>query len=401
MVTLLDHIIAYFDHRLSDAESADLLHEVSGDPDKLRQFKDHENLRARIERAKSNVSVRPKVEDDLFSRIAQIQKSERLPLKAAARSFRMRAAMAGLGTIAAAVLVKLAVFGSPGAMHNTAQVMPSDSRPQSAEATLTPHVSSSVAADRVAILTKHNRALPGVAHASTAIALSRDEAHPVVAHASQSEESATTDGLLLNAPVRSLGGPSLNAASASMLSTMALPVDEHPSWEFSLSGESGTLHPSGIHDLWVVSGLRSDIGYFISHSSLVGIRVSGFRTHSEFDSKSTSTIAAGSTPSHLESHDAMKLAGEIYVEHRLPLLEGRLQLSGSLSAGLMPDGNFVSAELGVQLPIFSRVLAGLSFAFSRTQSSAGSIQANSTNADLSRWHSPYGARVLYGVSYQL
>ncbi|HET6512918.1 MAG TPA: hypothetical protein VFH43_12040 [Candidatus Kapabacteria bacterium] len=75
-----DRIIAYFDGRLTDDESADLLHRVSVSPEIRRIFREHEMLREMAHTAQASTVVRPELEASIFSRIEALAAAEQAPL---------------------------------------------------------------------------------------------------------------------------------------------------------------------------------------------------------------------------------------------------------------------------------------------------------------------------------
>src|SRR5581483_159130 len=74
-----DTIIAYFDGRLNDTESAELMHRVSVSPEIRDLFEQHRALRQLAVRAARNISIAPELEEAVFSRIEALEQEERLP----------------------------------------------------------------------------------------------------------------------------------------------------------------------------------------------------------------------------------------------------------------------------------------------------------------------------------
>lgn len=78
-MTIEDQIIAYFDGRLDDHDSAELLHRASVSPEIRELFQEHQLLREHAQRSIASAAIPASLESSLFERIAMMQEEEVLP----------------------------------------------------------------------------------------------------------------------------------------------------------------------------------------------------------------------------------------------------------------------------------------------------------------------------------
>jgi len=394
MILIEDAIIAYFDKRLSDAERADLLQQVSANPEHRKLFQQHEALRGRMQLARANVSVQPHIEDGLFSRIAALQPKVRPLIPAFARI-----PMSAYATLALATIATL-YFAVPNMVQRNEQLSGVEVH---SSVTRTSEVSSKATlkngAESVATAATHSTRVKSVPQSQITSDREQFAVKENVKNPAAVEPTIAPIGLAAKAPhevaIESrLVGPSdamLHASGATL-------VSESHSFEFSLEGTNGTVYPTGMHHMWDASGARASVGYFITPSNLIGLRVSGLSVR-------TSPIAImpqqGNTIRPDTGQFSMRYAGELYLEHQEILMNGKLLLIGSISGGLIQQGNLISADLGIRIPFTAHLQGGLSYSLSRVHSNENlqyydvarnSIETRSPNS--------LSSRLLYGMSYE-
>jgi hypothetical protein len=395
MTLIEDSIIAYFDKRLSDAERADLLQQVSANSAHRKLFQQHEAIRNRIYRAQLNVAVAPVVEAKLLSTIAALQQHP-APFVPRPMHFPIGAFASVLVAIVSTLyLVAPTLHSFSGATDQrrpmSAQLLHS-SEPSKPNALMGATAANSSSIDILAThLESGKRAARWIA--SDAIqprdAISTNSEAILPAYEAPSAEENIS---------RIIAPREISIAELPAKSAIALHVNrdrdwqtESPKFECSLIGANGGVYPTGIHHLWDLGGVGISGGYFVGPGNLVGLRVSASRARNE----------GNQFPIRPDSASfATRLSAELYVEHRELLFNGKLIVTGALGAGLIQRGNLLSAEVGIRIPVSSRIQLGVAYSLSRTHS-AEPAQYFDIARNLIETRSPnsINSRLLYGLSY--
>jgi hypothetical protein len=419
MSNLLEEtIIAYYDNRLSDAESADLLHQASRDSEIRRMLRAHEGLRTRMQRASANVVVRPDLEAKLFGSIAGLQaieESATTPIVRAAllHAPRFRVAVGALA-VAALVLIGLNFVAPP--KQQVRSIAPED-RALNANAVGGAGESfasnPSVSCDQRDVVKEdirheiHAASAPipsGNANASKAIGFESES--PSV----RAKSEGSTEKEPIAYPVETLAlrsaGPSTIGATRSlgdMYQPLAPVANTDPHFDLAISGASGSMLPFREHELHELGGAQASLGYFISSKNLVGFRLSLNRMHGYVIEPSS---GVGPKPDDAKPDDGQSkvlLGEEVFAEHREWLFHDHILASAGVSGGLLPNGNIFGAEIAAKTPIFGELLGGLGVAFTRAHVGATTEAARTVGAAPITVEARNTAKVLLylGISYSL
>ncbi len=400
MTLLEDSIIAYFDNRLSAAERADLLRQVSADAEHRKLFQQHEAMRSRIYRAQVNVSVAPVVEEKLLASIAAMQPSTapfiakpiHVPLGAFA--FAVVAIVSTLyltaplfrTSTATRSLASLNRASSAGSADQKPQALVTQPSEMIMERPVTSAITATVRNSDGSLSASRSNApiteVPKKSEFLSNILPKSEEINSVGKFGDVRPYAVPVKGELTD------GAPALRAMDAMLDRSSAT-----PKCEITLLGMNGGGSPNGMHHLWDFGGAGIAAAYYLDASDLVGIRASGGRVK----------VGENLTPLSLRPDSASfatRYTAELFVEHRELVLNGRLILTGAIGAGLMQQGNLFSAELGFRIPVTSRLQAGVTYSLSRTHWTAD-LQYFDPNDKKIETHGPnsINSRLLYGLSY--
>lgn len=426
-----DTIIAYFDGRLSDEESAELLHRVSVSPEIRQVFREQEMLRDFATTAARNVSVRPEVESALFSRIAAMQEEERIaaaPLVSASKNVGMRR-----GALAALLLVLLAAgtalhYGGSGEKSPTAPASRSiNGSTASQSASVAAEASQSAATNSVSstasqsmitdapvamasgnTLRARNQGLQNTTRSSASIAAGS----PGIQQTSTNDPAVSvvsTD--IIDGNITALGSRDANMSAVlepdQFLHAHLMASDLSESYSrFELGWETSTgfNSPADRGSVAPLSEQRVHAGYFVGAHDQVGLRLTSglYQTLTE----SRSVGLAGSYAAISRSNEAVRQFGEeVYYLHRFDI--GGLMLDGSAAAGLLDAGWSATIEASVKWPLSSHLLTGVSFSLSRVHSNAPTAQdlmGEETSMPVivsgSDVRNTLNGRIQYGLSYR-
>jgi hypothetical protein len=428
-----DTIIAYFDGRLSDDESAELLHRVSVSPEIRSIFREHERLRAIAKTAARNVAVRPEIESAVFANIAALQDEERkgaaplpeVPQRAsvAMRRTTLAAALLALLLAGSALYFELAKTNTSPATRNAPIASSSSlaanstaSVPNTVAASTNGAQSVSAAADsRNVSSSPQSIALRGVRTSSSA-----NGANPIHRTSSTQLSTSATDNT--SAPFSSATWQAdeqisavvpMNAEAVSIrepersLYTKFQPTDIGESFdrfELGLESSTGFNSPADQGNIQPFGDQRVHLGYFLSAHDQLGLRL----TYGEFQTLQESRNGMSGVYSSVDRTNVatMQLAKEIYYLHRLDL-PGGLMLDGSAGGGLLNNGWLATLELGLKIPLSAQIQFATSFSLSRVHSNAPTAQdLMEEEASMpvilsgSDVHNTLNGRLHYGLSYR-
>jgi len=404
-----DTIVAYFDGRLNDEDSAELLHRVSVSPEIRELFQEHEAIRGVAYRAARNVSVSPELEESVFARVAALQEAEReraVPI--AFWTLPRVSAMAG-----AAALIAIGVF-APWGMSDTIvkQTNGPSSVVQGTQGTQSQVANSTVAenpslTDRKIsneITRENTSSSEGKGNLMIA------DASPVAAIPSQDESVASIQIIPQPAQSDRINMPSVGGEPKTLRSLSGLPDrDNAPMFEFGFATDITpgfnvpaslvTQTPSFIN---LATEFAVRAGYNFDSRNQVGLRIArtGFPdlqiTTSQLNGY---TLVTGSMASQV-----IGFSEEAFYKHRIPINDGLLFVTLSAGGGLYQSGSLLSGEVGLEMPLNDRLIGGVSFIMNRYHQNGGENAILSGNGpviyDGPNVFNTLDGRIEYGLSYR-
>jgi hypothetical protein len=369
-----DTIIAYFDHRLSDAESADLLHRVSTDPKSHQLFKQHEAVRTRMNTASAGVVVFPRLDDKVMANIAALQRQDGRKFAFLRTSTLMlgSAVAAGLAIVFYLVTANVhtnsqaTLLKTPSAVAANAQ--PRESTTQefasAASSTSTSTTQSDLSANQNVVSQGSTIRSTGISkHRVHTSRVHDQETFPseavVASNVTSTNEAANLDpipAIQIKSTLPTSAGNISDFTPGQTLAANSLgTVDNlNATFELAIQGATGSMIEN---DLRAFGGLRAQAGYFLTGADLAGIRVTSSRLRRFSNTAPTGT-------DHDGAYYTSELRGGVFIEHREPLLDGRILVLGAVGAGISSIGNQLSADLGFLVPLNARLSTGITFELS-------------------------------------
>lgn len=408
-----DRIIAYFDGRLTDDESAELLHRVSISPEIRRVFREHEMLREMARTAQSSVVVRPEVEASLFARIEAIAESERtaraVPPLFLARWRRSLTLAAGV------VLVGAAAWLAPGLLN--------DDQGRPTTGTFSPATSSdarvsdgAAAEDRIGASPSAELTQQGTGSDGTAATNATRLAPEITTHTADvtkstikvraleasagtaSEQSKPVDATLTQesslstatiSEVRDLKAASIGALIGGergitpVFNKLEADLESMPRFEATLETSTGFVHPANEASIDPLSEVRLSLGYRVHDNIVLGVR--GGSGNYLMPQEATQQDMGHYIAVTREVATARYFNVGGFVTGRMySVLSSAMMGDLTLGAGWIPeDGYAVSLEAGLKIPVISSTFVALSAGLTRVHSNATDMQQILDTAPLS------------------
>ena len=399
-------IVAYFDGRLTDTESAELLHRVSISPEIRQLFTEHEMLRNMAYRTARNVSIPTELEESLFAHIASLQEDEKgialLPEAEGFWSIRRISVAAAVVAILLAGAVESLHYNSNEPLNGTQAIRTSQISGPSAESeglhTSQPSTmalqSSHVVGNRaIALNSYHN---DGIAETVK----EADESSNAPVFGKNDDENIVLAPALRTVELSHINQPSIGGPFS--LRDMAY-TDVPRRFEIGLSTSSpGVTMPAIGHNLNPFA-YEVRAAYNLDEHNQAGIRVAS-------DYFQGLNIAMASTSGFTNITGSMGVKRfatyELFYNRVQAIDGGRFFLSLGLGAGLYSEGNLMSMELGFKLPLGDRLLAGVTFRATRVHQNGASEQELMSSQSVpviysgQDIHNTLNGVFLYGLSYQ-
>ena len=417
-------IIAYFDGRLTDSEGAELLHRVSISPEIRQLFSEHEMLRNMAYRSVQNVSVRPELEDALFTSIAALQQEEKtaavLPQASGFWSVRR------ISIAAAVVGLLLAGIGDSielGANHTTNHIAT-----QAHTNAQQPLASSNVISGNSALL-PGNLVTPALPATTGKGSIHTNRANTLNLHAAVSKglnagietsnlplaDTTALDRMIAMAPepritpVNNINRQQVGEPTRATLRDL-FTANEPSRFEIGLMTSGGVFtRPADGISLNPFSAYHLQASYSLGEHDRVGVRAA-----SEFLQylQTSSNAGTGFTSVTGSMEQRRVLSYTLFYERVQEVNAGRFYVIGGVGAGLYSlgslasAGNLVSAELGLRLPLSDRLFAGATIMVSRMHQNGLSKEelissqpgpAIYSGQDI---HNTLNEVFLYGLSYR-
>jgi hypothetical protein len=385
-----DTIIAYFDGRLNDSESAELMHRVSISPEIRDLFEQHQLLRRIAVRAARNVSVSPNVEDAVFANIAALQSKEQRKPVAAFWSMRRGAVAAGLAILLGAGVVATLNSSEPTSVpyapKDRAVTVTSDIASGHSFATKVQNVDAGPVVHR--IVESHPLRQP----------LTKVATPPAGAEIVEVPISLIADARTVQA--EHIQPPTIISHSISDLLVSA--SGEENRFEIGLSNSSqATAMPGSVAGVPAMRDWALNAAYAFDDHNLAGVRLEeGLFNIQNTVPSSDATYYVGS------QSQSWKQTYGLYYEHREYFGRGGFMVAGDVGAGLFGSGNYVTFGLGGRLPIGDHFLAGATISLTRKHDGGPTkdeILSNSSQPVIfegSDIHNTLITRIEYGLSYR-
>jgi hypothetical protein len=437
-----DTIISYFDGRLSDDESAELMHRVSISPEIRTVFREHKMLREMSAAAARNVSVRPEAESALFTRLAALEREEKVvaPIfQAKPAGFAMRRmtlAAALLAVVLAGTALYYEITKPTTVIDRSVASAASVASGESASSATSSSVISAPSASNLGSAVGQSTSsgslgttvLNTAEHNTAANITSKLNAHrmssqSIAAHSINNRQqngtlAPSTSNTIAEANVDLVGERISNVSPvASDRATIFEPdqsfrpsfrspdiAESYSRFEVGIETATGFNSPADQGSFMPFGEQRLHVGYMISPSDQVGVRI----THATYQSLQDSRSGMAGVYASLDRTNTAtwQLAKEAYYLHRFNF-GGALVFDASAGGGVIDQGWLATIEVGAKLPISSRLLAGVSFSLSRVHSNAPTAQdlmEEETSVPVllsgSDVHNTLNGRIQYGLSYR-
>ncbi|MDP4200691.1 MAG: hypothetical protein Q8922_08695 [Bacteroidota bacterium] len=401
-----DTIIAYFDGRLNDSQSAELMHRVSISPEIREIFTQHETMRRMATRAARNVSVSPNVEAAVFAEIAALQREERRKTPAGFWSIRrgaMAAAILGIISIGLAESFDRESIVVPAAVQTSAYQNPSSvatatgSPVQNANATsVTPEAAT------LAVKNISKNLVRSSQHSSVGIPVVAPSYDVMPASGSdiKDREIAYT-AMPRETQAEHIQPPGIIAHSIADLAIA--PLDAMSRYEIGIETSTQSITPANAFAAGPLQDWVLHAAYALDEHDLAGVRIErgmfGSLTVDQTASTGFNEFAASMEPTWLTTY-------EVYYTRRLSVDRGLFLIDGSVGAGLFSGGNFMDVSAGVRIPIAEHFLAGATWSLTRrhengqTKQELLSSQSGPAIYDGPDIHNTLLSRIEYGLSYR-
>ncbi|GEM_PF-2301005 len=390
-----DTIIAYMDGRLTDSESAELLHRVSVSPEIRDIFEKHVTLRNISYRAARNVSVPPELEEDLFAHIESLQEAERDAVPVGFWSTRR------LSMTAAAIAILLVAFigGMEYHTNNAGDIKQLHVAPVAAS--VNPASANSVATTTMSVPSIQNIVTSGVApHRSWVVRNSVPRiAAPVTPVAAQNaEQNSTASTIQLVPRAKEVGRvelPRTGSTLASLRSQQDIALnDGNSKFELSIATPitSGFSRPSNVPQLNPFATVSLRAAYNLDSKNQVGLRF----TEGSFQGLQQ-TSGAGFTEVSLGSQSG--LSGEILYRHREPV-EGLFFVTAGAGYGIYSLGMLITGEVGFEVPFGDHLLGGFSMVLTNLHQRDIQTSDAAIIYDNGPIYKTLDGRIEYGLTYK-
>jgi hypothetical protein len=400
-----DTIVAYFDGRLNDEDSAELLHRVSVSPEIREIFQEHEAIRVVAYRAARNVAVSPELEESVFARVAALQEKSEKILPLAFWTLPRISAIAG-----AATLIAVGLFAPWGTSDTNSS---NNSLVQGTEMTQVTQGTAMLDGSHVvenAILNgrKFSNKIGSGNTLSSNNMNSIADANPVGVIPLQKQADASIEIIPQAAKADRINMPGIGTPQPTLRSLSSLPdADNAPMFEVGLATNlmSGFNEPADVPQTQLLSEFAFRAAYNFDSRNQIGFRL----TRVAFPELQTQ-------PANLNGYTLVTgtigqsqpgFSEEIYYKYRLPINDGLFYLTGSVGGGFYNLGSLLSGELGFEVPVSEKLIGGVSFILSRLHQNGSQedvLNANALNGpviyDGANVYNSLAGRFEYGMSYR-
>jgi hypothetical protein len=409
-VPIEDTIIAYFDGRLNDADSAELLHRVSVSPEIRQIFQEHEALRQMSFRAARNAVVSPELEESVFTQVAALSEDRRRLIPVAFWSLPRISAVAG----AAAFVLLIATLTLVQNANDHSTI--SQSTDAFAQASVQVPASSDISSQQVASQTlapaptANGRVSDVKSIATTAPSKIIPLALPDFGEEKQSASEPVIRILPQPGESNHVNMPTVDNPPQTMRSLRGLPdPDEAPMFEIGLASDAmpGFNAPANVIEqpmpvLDLASEFALRFGFNIDARNQIGFRF----TRVSFPSMAVTATPAGLgyTVVNGSIESAIGSAEELVYKHREPMDQGLFYLTGSVGGGFYTQGTLLSCELGLEVPVSDKLMGGVSVIVSRLHQYGSEQNASSGSGPViyegANIYNTLAGRMEYGLTYR-
>lgn len=417
-VPIEDTIIAYFDGRLNDADSAELLHRVSVSPEIRQAFQEHAALRHMAFRAARNTVVSPELEESVFSQVAALSKDRTRAVPVGFWSLPRVSAVVG----AAAIVLLIALLSPRQSSNNppiTSQVVASQNAPSFGATS--EQVPSSLLSSAISSGSVTAQSLAPASITNVRMSKEKLEAAPAPVKITPlnlpdlgEQKQNIAEPIIQIVPKaeasNDINMPTVGSPPQTMLSLRGLPdPDEAPLFEIGLASDAMPgfnapadviERPLPIVDLASEFALR--FGFNIDSRNQIGLRL----TRVTFPNMSWAATpgAFGYTVANGSIESQIGYAEEIVYKHREPMDQGLFYLTGSVGGGIYSQGSLFSCELGLEVPVSDKLMGGVSVIVSRLHQYGSEQNAVSGNGPVifegANIYNTLAGRMEYGLTYR-
>lgn len=394
-------IIAYFDGKLSDHESAELMHRVSVSPEIRDLFQQHEALRGLAYRSARNISVPASLEESLFARISGTDREKALPLA----FWNLRR----ISTVAAGFAVLLAMVASSlefkNARWQSTNSVPASNVNENIAPVLEP--SSDVAANAGSEVKFSSALIPARSY-STDRSNGNGSANDNPP-ASENSIAVTEDApaiLLSPAPRESSGEqarinmPGVGNQPIASLQTLASEVGNSP-WEFSFAtSASGFASPVVTLSPQFISDFTLRGGYSLDANDEVGLSFS--RTTAFANLNSVPSQQVGFIDVTRVFNNLPQYAEEIYYQRRDPIIinNALIYITERIAGGMYSNGSVIGADAGIEIPVSNHLLGGISVELNRLHQTNSGTYSQPVIFEGPNIYNSFSGTIQYSMSYR-
>ncbi|HEY3874741.1 MAG TPA: hypothetical protein VGM92_04655 [Candidatus Kapabacteria bacterium] len=364
-------IIAYFDGRLSDHESAELLHRVSVSPEIRQMFQQHEALRQLANRAARNTVIPASLEESLFDRIEGNRSRRAVPMA----FWNVRRVSMAVG----AVGIVLAVLA--GSLEFNTMKLTSSTQPNAVvRNTVMASTPSNIAAS----------AAPVAPEFSITAETSTGTNAGIIAHSHTSARDISNQNIRSSQSAMPVIAPMEEAQSIALIPTPRTPVVARinmpgvgntpiKSVDDLLASEQDSRFELGVatnYAEWnAPAGIPSSAqffsnfslrgGYNLDPNDQVGLVVSRETGGSVLNPRINSGFGfTNVTSTFLPQQETFE---QLFYKRRQPFIvnNGLFYATAALSGGLYSNGTVVGASAGFEIPVGDHMITGVSVLVNR------------------------------------
>jgi hypothetical protein len=393
-----DTIVAYFDGRLNDSESAELMHRVSISPEIREIFEQHQLIRRMAVRAARNVTVSPNVEDAVFANIAALASQEQKKKLGAFWSMRRGAVVAAVAVLLGVGIVASLKSSEPNSVPYIAPQAQTAITSDVARVHGVADNAPTAETGNISTPIEHRASMPRVAQPTV-----RDAAPAnVQAETAYMPISLVADARTLQA--EQIQPPTIISHRIGDL--LVRSSDEPTQFEVGLANSThATMPAAGVGSSSALQDWTFRAGYSFDEENIAGVtfEYGKVNMHTVVPAAPDATYYTGNqVPTWTPMIGA-------YYEHREAIGRGGFMVAGTVGAGIAsnPDytGNFVTFGLGGRLPIGDHLLAGATVSLTRKHD-GGQTKDEILNSgepvifDGVDIHNTLITRIEYGLSYR-
>ncbi len=410
-----ERIIQYMDGELGDTERAELLHRASVSPEIRQLFTEHEQLQQISQRAVLASSISPALEERVLTHVSQLAAAERRRTGYFWWNswFRLSAALLLFGVLGYTiyeltsssdhvVATSSSIASQSSSIDKPDNTTPSDvpsngglalsslkkQEANISQATRSVNPTAGISRDvhvtnRVYAVQQHGPRSAEFQANADLLPVPNSSDQNISAQPSATEQAnvlsavaneASIASVTMVAPHTAIAASAGSSYHSTNFLTHIRPIGiDRPAgisdFELGLQTSSGFSYPASGPTVHPFADFRANLTYFLGEHDVVGLRVTSgiFQTLPSIVKSTTSSAIVV----HRDLSEQRELAEEVFYGHRFLLSpQSGLALEIAGGAGLIPQGNTFSFELGFKLPFGEHLTGTAGFSLMRIHSTA-------------------------------